>query len=309
MTLRIGLFGGASGAESQSATDPVSSLVEAVVAAEADGFPCFWTSQIFTVDALTALAVAGARTSSIELGTAVVPVHPRHPHVLAQQALTVNAAVGGRLALGIGLSHQIVVEGMWGLSFDRPYTYMRQYLDALLPLLSEQAVAAEGDMLTVRAQIQLPGVAAPSVLLAALGERMLGLAGARTAGTITWMTGPATLRDHIVPTITRAAEGAGRDAPRVVAGFPVCVTDDPAAARKAAGDTFAIYGQLPSYRAMLDREGAGGPADVAIVGDEKEVAGRFEELDAAGVTDLGVGTFGSEEDRARTHRFLRDQLA
>jgi len=306
--LRIGLFGGATGPTDGGAGDAVSSLVDAAMAAEAEGFPSFWTSQIFTVDALTALALAGARTSTIELGTAVVPIHPRHPHALAQQALTVNAAVGGRLALGIGLSHQIVVESMWGLSFERPYTYMCQYLDALLPLLHDQAVATEGDMVTVRAQVQLPGAPAPAVLLAALGERMLRLAGERTAGTITWMTGPSTLRDHIVPTITSAAEGAGRPAPRVIAGFAVCVTDDAAAARSSAAETFAVYGQLPSYRAMLDREGAAGPADVAIVGDEKEVAARFEELEAAGVTDLGVAAFGSDEDRARTRAFLRERL-
>lgn len=306
MTMRIGLFGGAA---PSADTDPLAAFVEDVAAADAEGFPTYWTSQVFTLDALTAIATAAARAPRIEMGTSVVPVHPRHPVALAQQALTTNLALGGRLALGIGLSHQVVVESMWGMSFDRPFTYMREYLDGLLPLLESQAAAAEGELVTARAQLQLPGAPAPTVFLAALGPRMLDLAGRRTAGTITWMTGPMTLASHIVPGITQAAEAAGREAPRVVAGFPVCVTDDVAAARERAGKTFAVYGHLPSYRAMLDREGADGPADVAIVGDEDTVEARLGEVDGAGVTDFAAAVFGSAEERERTRSFLVERVS
>jgi 5,10-methylenetetrahydromethanopterin reductase len=147
------------------------------------------------------------------------------------------------------------------------------------------------------------------VLLAALGPQMLKLAGQRTAGTILWMTGPATVRDYIVPTINAAAQQAARPAPRVVCILPVCVTDDPDGARARAAKVFEIYGQLPSYRAMLDREGAQGPADVAIVGSEDEVTAQIAALADAGVTDFVAGEFGAGDDRRRTRTLLKTLTA
>ena len=146
------------------------------------------------------------------------------------------------------------------------------------------------------------------VVLAALGPKMLELAGGRADGTVTWMTGPATLADHVIPTITAAARAAGRPAPMIGAGFPVCVTDDVDAARVNAAQTFAIYGTLPSYRAMLDREGAEGPGDVAIVGDEDAVAAQVAALGDLGVTDLVASIFGSKDERDRTYAFLSTLL-
>jgi alkanesulfonate monooxygenase SsuD/methylene tetrahydromethanopterin reductase-like flavin-dependent oxidoreductase (luciferase family) len=122
------------------------------------------------------------------------------------------------------------------------------------------------------------------------------------------MCGPSTLEQHVVPVITAAAGDAGREPPTIGAGFPVCVTDDPDAARVAAASTFAIYGQLPSYRAMLDREDAAGPADVAIVGDEAAVSAQLERLRVIGVTDFVVSVFGTADDRARTYAYLASLL-
>jgi 5,10-methylenetetrahydromethanopterin reductase len=273
-----------------------------------DGFDSAWMSNIFGMDALTALAVVGSQVPRIEVGTAVVPTYPRHPAALAQQARTVAAAVDGRLILGIGLSHKIVIEDMFGYDFGRPLLHMREYLSVLLPLLDGQQVSFSG--VTVRANI---GLTAPSpgrvpVVVAALGPQMLRLAGERTDGTVLWMTGPATVRDHIVPVITTAAEAAGRPAPRVVCILPVCVTSDPDDARKRAGEVFAIYGDLPSYRAMLDREGAAGPADVAIVGDEDSVAAQIAALADAGVTDFVAGEYTGGDEGTRTRAFLRTLL-
>src|SRR6185295_1507470 len=117
------------------------------------------------------------------------------------------------------------------------------------------------------------------ILVAALAPRMLALTGRVADGTVTWMTGPKTLRDHTVPRIREAAEKAGRPAPRVVVGLPIAVTRDMAAARVTAAQQFQIYGALPSYRAMLDREGAEGPADVALVGDEAAVGEALHRLE------------------------------
>jgi F420-dependent oxidoreductase-like protein len=292
-----------------SGPDPIGGLTEQVRHAADDGFASAWMSNIFGLDALTALAVAGNQVGGIELGTAVVPTYPRHPAVLAQQALTAAAACGGRLVLGIGLSHKIVIEDMYGYDFGRPVRHMREYLAVLLPLLERRPVSFTG--VTVRANIGLttPGEGRPPVLLAALGTQMLGLAGQQADGTILWMTGPATVRDHIVPAIAGTAAAAGRPAPRIVCILPVCVTSDPDGARERAARVFAIYGELPSYRAMLDREGAAGPGDVAIVGDEDAVGTQIRALTAAGVTDFVAGEYGRGEDAIRTRAFLRSLLS
>ncbi len=284
-------------------------LVAAAVEAEAAGFDSFWIAQIFGLDALTALAVTGRTVERIELGTAVVPTFPRHPMMLAGQALTTQSAVGDRLALGIGLSHQIVVESMWGYSYAKPLRHMREYLEALLPLLRGESVAVTGEDLTCIGSLDIPGPTAPPVIIAALGPKMLELAGSTGCGTITWCTGERTLLDHVVPSITRAAESAGQPAPRVVAGLPICVTDDPDAARSLIAEQLALYGELPSYRAMLDREGVAGPADVAIVGTEAEVAAALARLDDGGVTELSaVIAAPTPQDRQRTWDLLVDSL-
>jgi 5,10-methylenetetrahydromethanopterin reductase len=275
-----------------------------------DGFTSAWMSNIFGLDALTALAVAGCGVPGIEVGTAVIPTYPRHPAVLAQQALTAALALDGRLALGIGLSHQIVIENMYGYSFDAPAAHMSEYLSILLPLLDGQPANVDGKTMRAGIGLSTPRTDRPvPVLLAALGPQMLRIAGQHAAGTILWMTGPATVRDYIVPTITAAAREAGRPEPRIVCILPVCVTDDPDDARARAAKVFEIYGQLPSYRAMLDREGATGPADVAIVGDEATVAAQITALADRGVTDFIAGEYARRGEGQRTRDLLKTLIA
>jgi F420-dependent oxidoreductase-like protein len=228
--------------------------------------------------------------------------------VLAQQARTVAAAVDGRLVLGIGPSHKIVIEDMFGYDFSKPILHMKEYLAVLLPLLDGQPASFTGTTLRANIALTTPSPGRVPVVIAALGAQMLRLAGSQADGTVLWMTGPATVRDHIVPTITEAADSAGRPGPRVVCILPVCVTDDPDSARERAARVFAIYGQLPSYRAMLDREGASGPADVAIVGDEDTVAAQTGALAEAGVTDFVALEYTGGADGARTRAFLRTLL-
>lgn len=274
-----------------------------------DGFSSAWMANIFGLDALTALAVAGSGVAGIEIGTAVVPTYPRHPAVLAQHALTTSLALDSRLALGIGLSHRIVIEDMYGYSFDAPAGHMSEYLSILLPLLEGDPVAFEGKTMRAGIGLSVPSAGQVPVLLAALGPQMLKLAGQRTAGTILWMTGPATVRDYIVPTINAAALEASRPIPRVVCILPVCVTDDPDGARARAASVFDIYGHLPSYRAMLDREGADGPGDVAIVGDEDQVVDQITALAGYGVTDFVAGEYARGDERRRTRELLKSLIA
>lgn len=268
-----------------------------------------WLAQIFGADALTMLAVAGAQLPGIELGTAVVPTYPRHPTALAAQALTVQALTGGRLTLGVGPSHRSVIEDMFGLDYTKPARHMREYLTVLGGLLRGERVDFTGETMRVNARLTIPGSEPPSMLVAALGPVMLRLAGRLTDGTVTWMTGPETLARHTVPVLNEAAGEAGRPAPRVVAGLPICLTDDPAGARERAARQFAVYGQLPNYRAMLDREGADGPADLAIVGDEDALAAGLDRLAAAGVTEFLAVPFGARDRLAPTIDFLAARSA
>jgi 5,10-methylenetetrahydromethanopterin reductase len=296
--MRIGFFGG------DTAGRTIDDVVADARAAEQDGFASYALPQIFGLDAMGALAIVGREVPRIELMTGVVPTYARHPMTMAQQALTVQAASGGRFVLGIGLSHQIVIENMLGLSFDRPLRHMREYLSVLMPLLREGACDFAGDTIRTQVALNVADCQAPPVLVAALGPKMLQLAGAVADGTMTWMTGPNTLGGYTVPTIVDAAKRANRASPRVAASLPICVTDDIAGARERAAREFQVYGFLPSYRAMLDREGAEGPADVAIVGDAASVEKSVRELADTGVTDFIASIFGARDDRARTRELL-----
>ena len=282
---------------------------QARTAAE-QGFASFWLAQATTVDAITLIAMLGRSVPNIAFGTAVVPTYPRHPTTLAAQAMTAQAVIGGRLTLGIGLSHKPMIEGFYGMSFDKPVRHMREYLSILMPMIDEGKADFEGDTLTGRGAITMPQDTAPCpVLVAALGPQMLRLAGARTSGTVLWMVGEKTVKSHIAPRITEAAEKAGRPAPRIVASLPVCVTQDEAATRKRADRAFAMYGQLPSYRAMLDREGVANPTDVSILGSEAQVRERLEAMAEAGATEFSAVEFcKTDEEREHTREVLRSFL-
>ena len=295
--MRIGIHAGLSG----RGDNALDELIQTARSAHEKGLD-LWIPQLTDIDALTALAAFGQVVPGLRVGTAVVPTYPRHPMVMAMQALTVQAATGGLLTLGIGLSHKVVIEGAFGLSFSKPVRHMREYLEILMPLLHEGKVTFEGEELTARTfqPMRVAGAAAPPVVVAALGTQMLNLAGRMADGTALWMVGRKTLGEHIVPTITRAAESAGRPRPQVVVGLPVCVTADPDGARDRAAKAFGFYNNLPSYRAMLDKEGAGGPVDVAIVGTEEEVEAELRRLEDLGATSLSLPVFGSGEERART---------
>jgi 5,10-methylenetetrahydromethanopterin reductase len=253
------------------------------------------------------LAIAGRQVPGIELGTAVVPTYPRHPMMLAQQALTTQAACGGRLTLGIGLSHKVVVENLWGMSYDKPVRHTREYLSVLMPLLEGKPVSFAGEEFRVNGAVNVPGGSRPSVLVAALGEQMLRVTGQLADGTSTWCVGPKTLAELTIPTLRQAAADAERPAPRVAVALPICVTDNVDSSRELAAKVFAVYDTLPSYKTMMNREGVGGPADLAIVGAEAEVRDQLLELRSIGVTDFNAGVYASDpEEIARTHAVLKD---
>jgi 5,10-methylenetetrahydromethanopterin reductase len=283
----------------------VDEVVARVGAAANEGFPSIWFPQTAGLDVLTALAVAAVSVPTIRVGTAVVPIQGRHPIPLAQQALTVADAAGpGRFTLGVGVTHAVVSEGWYGVPYHDIVGLFEEELEALDGLLSTRRQAdLEGARLTARLKLSVP-VAPPGLVVAALGPKMLRVAGRLSDGTVTWMTGPNTLESQVVPRITTAAAEAGRPAPRVIAGLPICVTGNREEARDRIRPILAGSARMASYARQVAAEGLDDPADLAYIGDEAEVAARLAPLEGIGVTELLANVLGTDEEVARTRSFL-----
>ena len=299
--MRIGVMLGASGGD-----DSIDAVVRTAQRVEQAGLDNLWMANIFSFDAISTLSIVGREVPRLRLGTAVTPTFPRHPTAIAQQALTAAAATGNRFILGIGLSHKVVIENMLGLSYDAPARHMREYLDVLMPLLRGETLNYQGELYRVGGlTLTVPGAESVPTVVAALGPLMLRVAGELADGTNTWMVGPKTMETHIVARLTKAAEAAGRPAPTVVGGVPIVLTRKPDEARQRIAQALVMYGQLPSYRAMLDREGVDGPADIAIVGDENALRGEIDRFRNAGVTDFNAAIMAVEDGAyERTLEFL-----
>ncbi|MEJ2866843.1 TIGR03564 family F420-dependent LLM class oxidoreductase [Actinomycetospora sp. OC33-EN08] len=275
----------------------VDELVARARAVEAAGLDTAWLPQGYGFDTLTTHAALARETARVELGASVVVVQPRHPRVLAAQAQTVQAASHGRLALGLGVSHPGLLE-IYGLPFERPVAALRAHLDVLEPILDGRSVPGTSGAGSRPADTAVPG-AEPRVplLLGALGPVMLALAAERTTGTITFLSGPRTIGEHVVPHLARAAGGEPR---RVVVGVPIALTDDPDRVRAEVAADYAAYAQLPSYAATLARDGFASPGDIAVAGDDAALAAGIARYADAGATDLLLSLVGTPDERDRT---------
>ena len=269
------------------------------------GAETYWLAQVWRMDSMTLIPSLAARSGpDLKFGTSIVASYLRHPVTLASQALTANLLVDGRFTLGVGLSHNFIIEGMFDIPFDRPLRHLGEYLDILVPALEQKPIDAHGDSVSYHGVIDVPGAPVPDLMLAALGPQMLRLCGSRTGGTITWMMGANSIAEFVIPTIHDAAERAGRPAPRVVVLVPVWITDDAASARAQTAENLAIYGQAPSYRSALDREGLAGPEDYAIIGSEDDAREQLARYDLPGVTEIGIQVLAGGEHRDRTREFI-----
>ncbi len=284
--------------------------------AEEAGLSSAWIPQIpDDFDALTAAALVGSETARIEVGTAVVPVQPRHPVALAQQALSVQAVCGGRLSLGLGVSHHWIIDEMLGLSYERPAAVMRSYLDVLdAALRGPGPVDVENDLFRVHNPLAITDLAPTPVLIAALGPVMLRLAGERTDGTLLWMADERAIGSHVAPIITRAAQAAGRPAPRIVAGIPVCVCldDETDAAVTRTNRILAEAEVSPNYQRLLDLGDARTVGDILAAGSESTIEKRLDAFADAGVTDISARVVAIGENREEliaSARRTRDFLA
>jgi F420-dependent oxidoreductase-like protein len=299
--MRIGLSGGAAG---------IDRMIEQATEAEADGFSSLWYAGAIGGDPLVPMALAGRASATIELGTSVLQTYACHPALQANRAAAVAAAMGrAGFTLGIGPSHRPVIEAAYGLSYDHPGRHTEEYLTVLTELLDHGTVDFDGDdfRVHVAGRVQKPEHPVP-VLVAALGPRLLRVAGERTDGTILWMGNARAIETHVAPRLRAAASSAGRPEPRIVAGLPVAVHDDVDAARQVAGAQFTLYGQLPNYRRILDHGEVDGPAEAAIVGDEASVRTQIQSLFDAGATDVWAAIFPVGEDRKASRQRTRTLL-
>src|SRR4051794_295339 len=305
--MRIGVFIG----EASGERTTVEQLLANAREAEQRGFATGWVPHIpWSLDALTAVTLAATVTSRLELATAVVPTFPRHPLALGQEALSVQAVAGGRFTLGIGPSHPVVIENMYGLSYDKPAARTAEYVEVLQACFSRTGqVKYAGEHYRVNAMLEVPGGADVPLLIAALGPKMLELTGRLADGTVTYWADEQAIREHVVPRITSSAAAAGRPAPRVVVGLPVAVVTDVEAARERAARLFAAYEAIPTYQRILNRGAAKQPVDVAIIGTEAQVRERLRRFEDAGGTDLCASVLGLDNDRDASRQATLDVLA
>lgn len=273
--------------------------------AESEGFAAYSMAG----DSTSTLALIGAQTESIELLTAVVPIFGIHPAVIAGQARVAHEASNGRFTLGIGLSHAVMIEGRMGYSFERPAARMREYLHVLMPLLRGEGVEVNGEFYSYTGEAR--GTSESGAVpcgIAALAPVMLRLAGELAGGTVLWMANAEAIQSYIKPRMDRAATNAGTAVPQVIASLPIALTDDVSAARDEANRQFAMYGTLPSYRAILDHGGATNPGDAALLGTEAELDAELDRLEAAGVTLFNAAIFRVEQGGpGRTREYLADR--
>ncbi len=304
--MRIGING-----SSLLVNPDLGTITTDIVSAEAEGFSSYWLAQTGMADALGVLGSAGPATNVIELGTAVVPTWTRHPMALAAAALTAQAQTHGRLVLGVGLSHQPAVEDRWHMTWEKPIRHILDYLEVLGGLLRGETVQHEGEIwsLTADGPMPRPTDTPPKLMLAALGDQMLRIAGKRSDGTILWCVGPKTIASHIKPRIDEAADEAGRAQPSIVCSIPCWVTDQPGPAREFIGKILANYAELPSYRAMLDIEGIHGLEDLSFVGTEDEVREGIASVADAGATDFTAVVMGGNPDETAATRALLARAA
>ena len=284
----------------------VTAIIDHARQAKADGFASYWLAEHPTggLDAMMVLAMVGLQVPDMELGTAIVPTFPRHPMVLAGQVHTTLAAIGPRFTLGIGLSHASMMAQL-GIAFDKPIRHLREYLSVLVPLLNEGRVNFTGELISCDAQTFFTPAAPCPVVVAALGPQALKVAGQLADGTTLAWVGPKTIREHIKPRLFESAAAAGRPTPRIIATLPVCVTADEVGVRARISRNLAMYGELPSYKAMFEREGVVGPGELAIAGSASQVRDAIEAMREAGVTDFAASEFTtSAEERQQTRELL-----
>ncbi len=244
----------------------LQSAIERVRLAESLGYESVYTTHIAGRDSLTVLTAYALSSSTIRLGTGVVPIYTRTPATMAQTAATIDELSGGRLTLGLGVSHRAIVEGWHGQTIDHPVAEMREYVAIVRAILADEdpaaAAASAGGAGKWRTGFRLAGLdPCPQlpIYIAALSPAMLRLAGEVADGAMLWLCNPRYIEDVVMPELAAGRErrGLGLEGFDVVAAVPAALTDDPDAARSALRQDLLPYFGLPFYRAMIERSGFG----------------------------------------------------
>ncbi|MFJ9038404.1 TIGR03564 family F420-dependent LLM class oxidoreductase [Streptomyces sp. NPDC102406] len=270
--------------------------------ARASGLTSLWFGQTLGHDSPMLAALVGSAVPDIHVGTSAIPVFGRHPLFVASQARTAQAATGGRYHLGLALGTRLITEGALGLPFERPVARLREFLTATRQLLLSGEADFEGELVTARTPLpaRVPGAEPPvPLLVAAMGPQALRVSGRLADGILPYLAGPRALEEHIVPEVTRAAAEAGRPAPRIVAFVPGVVTRDAEALRPILHEQLSFYAQIPSYARVVELSGHRHPAELAVVGDEKDLADAVRRYRDAGATEVVVGSTGADGDASR----------
>lgn len=256
--------------------------------AEAQGFDSAWVGQLFGLDALSLVTLAGPVTSRIELGTFVIPVAGRSPVALAQQSLTAQLASGGRLCVGVGAGHAPLLSERLGLPTDAPVARTREFLEVFRRLMRGDYLKYEGRYHRVRLATPVEGAPPPGVILGALGPRMLDLAENRADGAALVFVGPRFVAEEVKPRMNGAS--------RIVLSIPMLITREVASTRQRIDEHVAGAMKLPAYARVLKAQGVSGLGELAIVGDPEEILLGLDDLERAGVTDVNVIQIALPED-------------
>ncbi|WP_369211582.1 LLM class F420-dependent oxidoreductase [Streptomyces flavofungini] len=294
-----------------NAPHQIDASVELAREAASAGLSSVWFGQTFGADSPQLAAIVGREVPGLQVGTSAIPVFGRHPLTVASQALTAQAATHGRYHLGLALGTKLLTEGGFGLPFERPVARLREFLSALRQLTETGEADFRGELLTAATPmpVRVPGAdSGVPLLVAAMGPQALRASGELADGILPYLAGPRALEQHIVPSLTAAAEAAGRPAPRVVALVPGVVTDDVDSVREAATEQLAFYEQIPSYARVIGLSGARRASDVAVIGDEKAVAAEVRRYRNAGATEVvfSLTEIAGAADRRRTWDLLGD---
>jgi F420-dependent oxidoreductase-like protein len=281
----------------------VDSLIDQAKQLAAAGVGAVWLVQRFDYDAVTVAAMIAREVPDIHVGTAVVPIYPRHPIALSMQAQTTQAASHGRFTLGIGMTDAALVTESYGIAKHPRIRHLREYLTALNQLFETGRADVTGDTLIAKSPLDgtLPGATRVPVLVAAAGDLTLRVAAELADGALPIWSGPKTLANYTVPTMLKYAT-----APRIATVVSGLVTSDPDAARTKAAANMHAYLRIPTYRAALEREGLSDPTDLVIAGDERHLADEISRYEDAGATELifTQTSLGSAEDERRTWQLL-----
>ncbi len=285
-------------------TNYVEEIIQQARAAAERGVGSVWFGQRMDYDSPMLAAIVGRELPGLQVGTSAIPVIGRHPLLISAQAQTAQAATNGRYHLGLALGSALAA-GAFGAQFDRPIARLREFLTALRELLDTGSADFRGELFTVTPPLPTAVIGAQPrvpVLVAAMGPQALRVSGELADGILPYLAGPRTLGDHIVPVVT---ESAGT-APRVVAFVPGVVTSDIEGARAKAVEQLAFYEQVPSYRRVIELEGATRAADLAVIGNEETVAAAIQRYFDAGATEvvLTATDLAGPDDQRRTWQLL-----